>query len=299
LDAVALAVAVGVLLAPRTLAKAQAIEVGDLGDRVLVIAAHPDDEVLACGGTVQRLVACGASVRILFVTAGDGYRRAARRLAKGSARADHYLALGEVRHRESVAAADVLGVAASDVVSLGFPDGGIAEIWGRPEDDPHGHRSRTTATDAVPYSWARVPEAPYTKRALVDALAGVIGDFTPTTVIAPGVRDSHPDHAAIGEAVHAALGEAGFAGRHLTVLVHYRLYPYPWGYVPSRALEPPPSLLDAGTTWYSVALDAGDIRCKQSAMGPDRRQNRVADLRWFMSAFVRRNELFAEKRPAS
>jgi LmbE family N-acetylglucosaminyl deacetylase len=37
---------------------------------VLVIAAHPDDEVLGCGGTIARLVAEGAGVSILILANG-------------------------------------------------------------------------------------------------------------------------------------------------------------------------------------------------------------------------------------
>ncbi|WP_324827745.1 PIG-L deacetylase family protein [Qipengyuania zhejiangensis] len=36
----------------------------------LVIAPHPDDEVLGCGGTISRLVASGATVDVAIVTRG-------------------------------------------------------------------------------------------------------------------------------------------------------------------------------------------------------------------------------------
>jgi len=35
-------------------------------DRILIIAPHPDDEVLACGGLIQQAVAVGADVRVIF-----------------------------------------------------------------------------------------------------------------------------------------------------------------------------------------------------------------------------------------
>ena len=40
------------------------------GTSTLVVAAHPDDEVLACGGTIARLTALGATVRVLFLADG-------------------------------------------------------------------------------------------------------------------------------------------------------------------------------------------------------------------------------------
>lgn len=40
--------------------------------KVLVVAAHPDDEVLGCGGTTERLKKEGHKVDILFLGAGRG-----------------------------------------------------------------------------------------------------------------------------------------------------------------------------------------------------------------------------------
>ena len=38
--------------------------------RVFVVAAHPDDEVLGCGGTLLRHVSKGDKVYVLFVSDG-------------------------------------------------------------------------------------------------------------------------------------------------------------------------------------------------------------------------------------
>lgn len=45
-------------------------KIHDLG-RVLVVAPHPDDEVLGCGGTMARLAAEGHAVHVLVATRGQ------------------------------------------------------------------------------------------------------------------------------------------------------------------------------------------------------------------------------------
>jgi LmbE family N-acetylglucosaminyl deacetylase len=76
--------------------------------RILVVAAHPDDEVLGCGGTVARFCVEGAQVR--FVICGEGVT--SRPGADVSALADLDVDLRR--------AAEKLGV--TDVFHLDFPD---------------------------------------------------------------------------------------------------------------------------------------------------------------------------------
>ena len=46
----------------------------DKSTRLLVVAAHPDDEVLACGGTLARAVDAGALVKVVFLGEGISAR---------------------------------------------------------------------------------------------------------------------------------------------------------------------------------------------------------------------------------
>lgn len=81
--------------------------------RALVLAPHPDDETLACGGTIAALAAAGCAVRVLVVTDGEGTK------------VD--LAPDDVRRRrraEVATACEALGV--GPPILLGFPDGDVA-----------------------------------------------------------------------------------------------------------------------------------------------------------------------------
>ena len=83
-------------------------------ERVLVVAAHPDDVDFGAAGTVARLTGAGSMVSYAIVTDGD-----AGELPAGTERS----AGGSLRRREQVAAAAAVGVQADDVHFLGFPDG--------------------------------------------------------------------------------------------------------------------------------------------------------------------------------
>ena len=43
-------------------------------DKILIIAAHPDDEVLGCGGTISSLRNKGVETRIVFLSEGVSSR---------------------------------------------------------------------------------------------------------------------------------------------------------------------------------------------------------------------------------
>lgn len=79
---------------------------------VLVISPHPDDESLGCGGTIRKLVADGAEVRVLFLTSGEA--------------GGHDLpadGVGSMRESEAVRACEILG--AGEPAFWREPDGGL------------------------------------------------------------------------------------------------------------------------------------------------------------------------------
>jgi LmbE family N-acetylglucosaminyl deacetylase len=77
-----------------------------LGKRIVVVAAHPDDEALGCGGALARAAREGAETHVVFLADGEGARaktdgvtereRAERRAA--SAEAGRILGVKSVEH---------------------------------------------------------------------------------------------------------------------------------------------------------------------------------------------------------
>ena len=84
--------------------------------RVLVLAAHPDDEVLGVGGTMALLAAAGARLRLVSVTDGEASHPGHPDPAGLAAR----------RADETAGALKVLGAEATEVIRLGFPDTRVA-----------------------------------------------------------------------------------------------------------------------------------------------------------------------------
>ena len=84
-------------------------------ERVLVVAAHPDDVDFGVAGTVAAWVKAGVEVSYCIVTDGD---------AGGSDRLMDRSMMARIRREEQRAAASEVGV--TDVVFLGHPDGRVA-----------------------------------------------------------------------------------------------------------------------------------------------------------------------------
>jgi len=129
-------------------------------ERVLVVAAHPDDIEFGAAGTVARWTAEGASVRYLVVTRGD----------KGSDDASANPGeLAALREREQRAAAAELGVEGVDF--LDEPDGQVEPSL----------RLRERVTYAIR---AYRPE--------------IVMTHDPTVLFVNNEWVNHPDHRAVG-----------------------------------------------------------------------------------------------------
>jgi len=101
---------------------------------ILAVGPHPDDAELGIGGTILTLGAAGHTVYLLDMTNGEP-------TPKGDP---------DTRAAESARAADILGVAIANVVTLlalsdVFLGGGITEVFGQPFVD----RIRAAFDEAV------------------------------------------------------------------------------------------------------------------------------------------------------
>lgn len=267
--------------------------------RILIISPHPDDESLAVGGLIAGAVRNGCSVHVVFLTSGDGFRRGLEIYRRElNPRPSEFLDYGRQRMAEAENAMRALGVGPEEITFLGYPDGGLKELWERysnSSDEPYF--SPQTQQSAVPYGEALSPGAPYTANNIVKDLVAVIRDFRPTDIFLPDLEDGHPDHRAGGAFALTAVAawekeSREPAPRLYSYIVHAGL----WQLVPkverNNLLLPPRNFLKRGTVWYTLPLSSEDLRQKKQAMACYHTQRKVIST--FMNNFLRPNEIFSE-----
>ncbi|MBC7093535.1 PIG-L family deacetylase [Candidatus Bipolaricaulota bacterium] len=260
-------------------------------ERVLVVAPHPDDEVLALGGTIANMVREGQEVLIVFLTNGDANRAAKRLFTLNPLhRAVDYRALGYRRQKEAVRALSILGVPKSRLIFLGYPDGGLATMWASCWDREVPYTSPYTKARHPFYTNSYRPEAVYCGEDLMLDLTEIMGRFRPTVVYLPHPDDAHPDHQAALRFAVAALAALEWEERPelRLYLVHAPRWPFPRRLIPDLELAPPATF--DGWQWQSCPLPEEVVELKLAAVRAYSSQ-RVTNGR-FLAGFVRPNEIY-------
>jgi len=93
-----------------------------VNSRMIVFAPHPDDETLACGGTIIRKIQEGFDVHVVVMMDGRHSHDVTLGLAEPSPET-----IAEIRATEFSEATRVLGVNLSNLILLGFEDGKLRE----------------------------------------------------------------------------------------------------------------------------------------------------------------------------
>ena len=258
-------------------------------DRVLVVSPHPDDESIACSGLIQHALEAGAQVRVLWMTAGDHnivgpplfWRTAAVTPAQ-------FRDIGHKRMQEAMAAAHVLGLSSNDLIFLGYPDGGLLDIFMNVWTSKP-YRSGLTNATSVPYAESAVAGQPQTAMNLLTDLEQVMTSFRPTIVAYPNLIDDHPDHQATELFVTAALAALHLSPQRLEYVVHVTGWPRPLRYAPFVDAYAPPAARVLGLRQEVVHLTPQEVSIKTSAI-----KAHASELLPFATlvVFARRTEVF-------
>ncbi|MGI9862247.1 PIG-L family deacetylase [Moorella naiadis] len=260
------------------------------GERVLIVAPHPDDEALGGAGVILKARAAGSRVRVVVMTSGDGFKMAAAENSRVAAPTPaDYRRLGEARHQESLAAMAHLGLSSGDILFLGYPDGGLSRLWETNWDENCPYTGLNGSRQS-PYPFSYQQEAVYCGAGVVQNLAAILRDFNPTDVVYPDPNDQNHDHLATSAFVKYTLAEQNFKTKEWTYLVHRGDFPWPWKYDPNLSLHPPRALEGLDTRWHYLPLDDREKGLKLEAVKKYVTQVRV--IAPFLMAFIRTNELF-------
>ncbi|HVO01284.1 MAG TPA: PIG-L family deacetylase [Candidatus Cybelea sp.] len=140
------------------------------GTRVLVLAPHPDDESIGCGGTLARWRRAGRAAKVLFLTDGRLGSRSLRAMPEHDPRRmEAEQRLIETRRQEAKLALQALAVE-----EFAFADAPDGELWRHVEP-------------------------------VARAIARAIEEDRPDLILLPFLTDRHTDHVAAGACLLSAL----------------------------------------------------------------------------------------------
>jgi LmbE family N-acetylglucosaminyl deacetylase len=261
----------------------------DATTSLLVVSPHPDDETLCCAGVMQRVLARGGRVGVVWITSGDASRVATLVVEKSPITLRKKARdLGSRRMREARAATSLLGVPSARQLFLGYPDGGILELLTEPPLKLA--RGKLTGETHVPYSDTLFPGHPYTGESLERDFTAALDRIHPTLILAPSPQDTHPDHSASGMLVIRVLTRRGELSKSHYWIVHGgEGWPSPRVYMPSIPLTPPAT--GAGLAWSAFTLTDKEEARKHEAVLAYQTQMQVMSP--FLLAFVRTTELYS------
>ena len=261
-------------------------------DRILVLAPHPDDEVLATGGLVQQAIAKGLPVQVVFLTNGDNNEFAFLFFSKAFTLDAHSAVYaGQTRAFEALRAGRELGLKGAEEIFLGYPDFGTLEIWQNRWGDREAFRSMFSEQNQVPYWFARTPDAPYKGESILTDLKEVVADFKPTKVFVSHPADTNPDHVAYDLFLRTALWdlEGEVKPELYSYLTHYGEWPQPRGLLFDAPHEPPAQFDEAGR-WVTLPLEPEQVKQKLEAL--KRHKTQYGASKAYLESYMRTNELF-------
>lgn len=261
-------------------------------DRILVLAPHPDDDILSNAGLIQQALEKGIPVKVVLLTVGD-YNETSFALYRKEITLDstEALRLGETRREEALAAQSILGVKPEQVTFLGYPDGGGLEIFEKHWGESQPYRALLSGLTSVPYTFTQSPSAPFKGESIVNDLKQIVRDFQPTKIFTSHPGDVHPDHQTLPLFLQVALYdlETEIKPDVYHFITHYGRWPQPRGYQPEHPLDPP-AQFDIDNRWRILPITQEQREKKLQALQAHKTQ--WGSGKSYLESVVRANELF-------
>ena len=264
-------------------------------DRILVIAAHPDDESIGASGLMYDAAQKGAHVAVAVVSLGDANKFSAGVMGKTPLPSNQdYIDEGNARLKESQAALGGIGV--TDSYFLGFPDRYLKDVITAHWDSPLTSKYSGWNTDQYPGTYK--PGSSYTGSELLAQLKSIIAAERPTIVITHMEEDTNSDHQTVAKMAKLAVSE--LASREVVskpgvygFLVHWSIseYPSPFRKATNFPLNPPEDLQNK-CAWVSYPLTKATQEEKEKVLAKYVTQLKSPFLKGLIEATDRTNELY-------
>ena len=264
-------------------------------DRILVLAPHPDDGVLGTAGVIQAALARKLPVKVVYLTNGDNNELAFLLYKKHPVLSrKKLLQMGELRQKESTAAMAQLGLPATDLIFLGYPDFGTLKILMRYWEETKPYKSMLTRTKKVPYKNSFSKDLPYVGENILYDLEKILRDFKPTKIFISHPADRNTDHQAFYLFLKVALWDLHHQVKAevYPYIIHSEHWPKPRGLHTDLALNVPAILEKDVIPWHDFPLNADEIKQKEAAISFFKTQ--LAYSKPYLFSFVRQNELFGD-----
>ncbi len=253
-------------------------------EKIIIFAPHPDDEILACAGLIQKIIKNQGEVYIVYLTNGDHnqlpYRIYEKKIILNPT---DYIKLGEIRRKESIKATGILGIPKENLIFLGYPDFGTLKIWENYWGQNKPYKSFLTKVSYVPYKENYSFGRPYISESILTDIKEILKDIKPTKIFTTSPYDTNVDHRALYNFIRVAILEQEIKPEIFIYLIHFKNYP---GKSEKLILPDIFSIFEI----YNISLDEKEIENKKVALECFKSQT-IFKKNWFYS-FVKSNEIF-------
>lgn len=193
---------------------------------ILIFSPHPDDETLACAGTILKAVQenkkvnparntkaerlenkISNGVKIVFLTNGDACADCASQWLKKEKEKltpEDYIMLGKERQKEAIRAIKKLGLNEEDAFFLSYPDGYLCPMCAG--EYAESYESPMTKVSRSPYerTYGRAKKA-YQRENLISDIKDILKKYKPKKIYLPHFSDTDSIHMMTTKFVNLAL----------------------------------------------------------------------------------------------
>ncbi len=267
----------------------------------LVVAPHPDDDILTSAGVILQAVQAGEPVTVVYMTNGENTRTPD----------------GLLRQAEAVAGQRLLGVSEDQLIFLGYPDAFLTRILvdcPSPDDrlvTPF-NRSATYGNRGLGrkdyHAYRFGASAAYNRPNLLADLEDILTSRRPENIYVTAEFDTHPDHAATYRLLRLAVSAVRAADPAYAPVIHKTIVHWdhvawqhpPWKHPmdPTGLFQEIPDLARTGLVWrrresleVPPAMQSTDLAANPKYLAIAAHDSQ-GGIRGYLKNYVHRDEFF-------